>query len=112
MIKTKYKKSHAISICISGYSAKLEVFIIDNELKKCAQSALGSWIERSIISNLNIIICKDSVTSFKHYTLLNIQSKCMEEWDRWTEWVRDPLGGLGEGEGGGDSGKYAEIYGK
>ena len=50
--------------------------------KKCAQSALATWIERGIISNLNIIICKDSVTSCKHYTLLLIQSKCMEEWEK------------------------------
>ena len=41
-------------------------------LKKCAPFDLGSWIERSIISNLNIIICKVSVTSCKHYKLFHI----------------------------------------
>ena len=42
--------------------------------------------------NLNIIICKDAITSCKHYALLYIQWTDVVEWEGVDEGSLDPLG--------------------
>ena len=84
---------------------KLEVFIIHTELIKVHKSAL---IERGFMRNLNIIICKDAITSFKHYVLLYIQWRDVVEWEGVDEGSLGPLGVGGEGIGQGNFGKDAE----
>ena len=85
---------------------KLEVFIIHTELIKVHKSAL---IERGFMRNLNIIICKDAITSFKHYVLLYIQWRDVVEWEGVDE---GSLGPLGSGGLGGILEKMLRIYAK